>query len=260
MRQEILAKINTWKYENRLDKQLKEELYQMNEEELNDAFYTDLAFGTGGLRGILGVGTNRMNIYTVGKATRGFSEYVLERYEDAKERGIVIAYDCRHYSVEFAHTAASVIAGLGIKVYLFSSFRPTPELSFAVRKLNCVGGIMITASHNPSNYNGYKVSDHNGCQLTPVYASKVIAKIEQVDNLFDIPAINFDEGIKSGIIQIVDKEVDAPYIDAVKTITVQSLPSSLKKNIKIVFTPASWDCKCFFTKYVKGRRIRCYSC
>lgn len=237
MKQDILAKVELWKNEKNLDEKLMTELMSLNDEELSDAFYTDLAFGTGGLRGILGVGTNRMNIYTVARATRGFMEYLLETQENAEARGVVISYDCRNNSQLFAQIASMVIAQMGVKVYVFSSLRPTPELSFAVRYLNCIGGIMITASHNPSEYNGYKVYDYNGCQLTPSLANQVIAKIAKINNLFDIPTIDYNEGINRGLIKVIDKEVDEPFVEAVKTVTIQKLLPQVKKNLKVVFTP-----------------------
>ena len=230
----VIEKIKKWQENPNLDEKLKEELASLDEEKLNDAFYTDLEFGTGGLRGVLGVGTNRMNIYTVQKATYGFYEYLREKYEDLDERGMVISYDCRNYSYEFACAAASVFASNGVKVYLFSSLRPTPELSFAVRKLKCAGGIMITASHNPPEYNGYKVYDEDGCQLIPELADIVINKIENVKDIFSIEVKDFAELKDAGLITLIDKEVDDAYLEQVKTVPVQEVK---KDNIKIVFTP-----------------------
>ncbi len=230
----VCEKIKKWQENPNLDEKLKEELASLDEEKLNDAFYTDLEFGTGGLRGVLGVGTNRMNIYTVQKATYGFYEYLREKYEDLNERGMVISYDCRNYSYEFACAAASVFASNGVKVYLFSSLRPTPELSFAVRKLKCAGGIMITASHNPPEYNGYKVYDEDGCQLIPELADIVINKIENIKDIFSIEVKDFAELKDDGLITLIDKEVDDAYLEQVKTVPVQEVK---KDNIKIVFTP-----------------------
>ena len=230
----VIEKIKKWQENPNLDEKLKEELASLDEEKLNDAFYTDLEFGTGGLRGVLGVGTNRMNIYTVQKATYGFYEYLREKYGDLDERGMVISYDCRNYSYEFACAAASVFASNGVKVYLFSSLRPTPELSFAVRKLKCAGGIMITASHNPPEYNGYKVYDEDGCQLIPELADIVINKIENIKDIFSIEVKDFAELKDAGLITLIDKEVDDAYLEQVKTVPVQEVK---KDNIKIVFTP-----------------------
>lgn len=236
MEQYILEKINKWKAFKELDQDLKDELNNLegNEDALIDAFGTDIAFGTGGLRGILGVGTNRMNIYVVRKTTLGFYRYMEDKYPNLKKQGVVISYDCRRNSYLFAKTAAEVIASQGTKVYIFSSLRSTPELSFAVRHLECAGGIMITASHNPPIYNGYKVYDDKGCQLIPNLADEVIAKINKIDDMFHIKTKSFDELTESGLIKVIDKEVDDPYVEIVKTVSVQQVPTD---NIKIVYTP-----------------------
>ncbi|MBQ8292206.1 MAG: phospho-sugar mutase [Bacilli bacterium] len=230
----VCEKIKKWQEYAYLDPRLKEELASLDEDKLNDAFYTDLEFGTGGLRGVLGVGTNRMNIYTIQKATYGFYLYLRERFENLNEQGMVISYDCRNYSYEFACRAASVLASNGVKVYLFSSLRPTPELSFAVRELKCAGGIMITASHNPPEYNGYKVYDEDGCQLIPCLADIVINKIEGIEDIFGIEVKDFEELKAAGKIVFIDKDVDDKYLEMVKTVPVQQVK---KDNIKIVFTP-----------------------
>ena len=236
MEQYILEKVNKWKAFKELDQDLKKELDQLegNEDALIDAFGSDIAFGTGGLRGILGVGTNRMNIYVVRKTTLGFYQYMEEKYPNLKEQGVVISYDCRKNSYLFAQIAAEVIASQGAKVYIFSSLRSTPELSFAVRHLKCAGGIMITASHNPPIYNGYKVYDDKGCQLIPHLADEVIAKISKIDDMFHIKTKTFDELKSLGLVKVIDKEVDEPYVEKVKTVTVQKVPTD---NIKIVYTP-----------------------
>lgn len=236
MEQYILEKVNKWKAFKELDQELKKELDQLegNEDALIDAFGSDIAFGTGGLRGILGVGTNRMNIYVVRKTTLGFYQYMEEKYPNLKEQGVVISYDCRKNSYLFAQTAAEVIASQGAKVYIFSSLRSTPELSFAVRHLKCAGGIMITASHNPPIYNGYKVYDDKGCQLIPHLADEVIAKISKIDDMFHIKTKTFNELEILGLVKVIDKEVDEPYVENVKTVTVQKVPTD---NIKIVYTP-----------------------
>ena len=153
------TEFNNWMGQENLESYLKEQLENMTEVEKEDAFYRNLEFGTGGMRGVVGPGTNRMNIYTIRKANEGFAKYLLGLGEDAKERGVVIAYDCRHFSPEFAMESAKVMASYGIKAYVFESLRPTPELSFAVRHLNAAGGIVVTASHNPPEYNGYKIYD-----------------------------------------------------------------------------------------------------
>ena len=237
MKQELLTKINLWRNEPSLDEELKNELNSLSEEELYDAFYKDIEFGTGGLRGVLGVGSNRMNKYIIAKATKGFVDYLLSRYPDCKEKGVVISYDCRHKSQDFAKIASSIIASTGTKVYMFSALRPTPELSFAVRYLNCVGGIMITASHNPPIYNGYKVYDHAGCQLIPEEADKVIELINKIDDIFKVESISFEEGQNNGLIHVIDKEVDGAFLDACRKVQVQKLSAEVKQDLKIVFTP-----------------------
>lgn len=223
-----LEKVDLWKNYKDLDLELKEELNQLNEKELEEAFALDLSFGTGGLRGLLGVGTNRMNIYIVRKATLGFGRFLLTK-DNAKKRGVAIAYDNRKYSKEFAKESAKVLSSLGFEVYLFEELRPTPELSFAVRHFNCVGGIMITASHNPKEYNGYKVYDENGCQLLPEDADLVIKEINKIDDYFNIEVSkNLDK------IKYIGKEVDKTYIREIKEVLLRP---NLDKNLKIVYTP-----------------------
>lgn len=236
MEQRVIEKIKKWESFEGLEPSLKEELASLksNEAALNDAFYNDIAFGTGGLRGILGVGTDRMNIYVVRKSTLGFLNYMIKKYPNIKNMGVAIAYDCRKNSHLFAEHVAEVIASNGVKAYLYSDIRSTPQLSFTVRNLKCAGGIMITASHNPPIYNGYKIYDHEGCQLVPELADEVINQINQIEDMFRIQTKPFDELVKEGLIKIIDKEVDEPYVKAVKEITVQKV---LKNNIKIVYTP-----------------------
>ena len=239
MEQKILEKISLWDNQN-LEVSLREELENLKQDEkaLYDAFYTDIAFGTGGLRGILGVGTNRMNIYVVAKTTQGFVNYMIEKYENIKEMGVVISYDCRKNSDVFSKVAANVIASNGIKVYIFDSLRSTPELSFAVRHYKAAGGIMITASHNPPIYNGYKVYDHEGCQLVPELADLCIAKVNAVENMFDLVEANyelaFNKNLANGMIKVIGRETDKEYIKLVNTVKVQDVK---KDNIKLVYTP-----------------------
>ena len=223
-----LEKVSLWKNNKNLDPVLLKELNGMNDKELQDAFTNDLEFGTGGLRGVLGVGTNRMNIYIVRKATLGFGRY-LSTKENALEKGVSISYDNRHQSKEFALESAKVLASLGFKVYLFNGLRPTPELSFAVRHFNNVGGIMITASHNPKEYNGYKIYDETGCQLVPAEADKVIDEINKIDDYF-----NIETNLNPENINFIGKEVDDIYINEIKKIVLQP---NLLKNFKVVYTP-----------------------
>ena len=236
MDKKTLEKIKLWQDFKELDHDLKKELEEIsgNESALLDAFYNDIAFGTGGLRGILGVGTDRMNIYVIRKCTLGFVKYMMKHYPNIKDMGVAIAYDCRKNSYLFAQHAAEVIASCGVKAYLYTAIRSTPQLSFTVRNLKCAGGIMITASHNPPIYNGYKIYDHEGCQLIPELADEVIAEINNIEDMFRIKTKSFDALVEEGMIKLIDKEVDAAYIEKVKTIPLQKVQ---KDNIKIVYTP-----------------------
>ena len=223
-----LDKALLWKQQTNLEPNLKKELESLDDKGLQEAFTNDLEFGTGGLRGILGVGTNRMNIYVVRKATLGFGRY-LDTFKNAHERGVCISHDNRHQSREFSIDAARVLTKMGFKVFLFEDLRPTPELSFSVRENKAVGGIMITASHNPKEYNGYKIYDEAGCQLVPSEASKVIEEINKIENFFDIPLSEDDKNII-----IMGKEMDNTYINNIKTIVMNP---NYKKDFKIVYTP-----------------------
>ncbi len=224
-----LENVKKWKEFKELDPSLRKELDSLNDKELEDAFAIDLAFGTGGMRGVLGVGTNRMNIYIVAKATLGFGRYLLTKSDVAKQKGVAISHDNRHQSVEFARISAEVLSTLGFRVFLFEALRPTPELSFAVRHFKCIGGIMITASHNPKEYNGYKIYDETGCQLVPADADKVIAEINKIDDYFAI-----DHSKHHDLIHYIGKDVDDIYINEVKKIILRP---NLKKNFKLVYTP-----------------------
>ena len=224
-----LENVKKWKEFKELDPSLRNELDSLNDKELEDAFAIDLAFGTGGMRGVLGVGTNRMNIYIVAKATLGFGRYLLTKSDVAKQKGVAISHDNRHQSVEFARISAEVLSTLGFRVFLFEALRPTPELSFAVRHFKCIGGIMITASPHPKEYNGYKIYDETGCQLVPAAADKVIAEIDKIDDYFAI-----DHSKNHDLIHYIGKDVDDIYINEVKKIILRP---NLKKNFKLVYTP-----------------------
>ena len=240
MEQKVLEKIQKWDSFEKLELSLREELNEIKKDEkaLYDAFYTDIAFGTGGLRGILGVGTNRMNIYVVAKTTKGFVDYMIEKYPNVKEMGVAISYDCRKNSDVFSKVAANVIASHGIKVYIFESLRSTPELSFTVRHYKAAGGIMITASHNPPIYNGYKVYDHEGCQLVPELADICIEKVNAVENMFELIDGDyeraFNDYLEQGLINVIGKETDEAYIKCVNTVPLNNVK---KDNIKVVYTP-----------------------
>ncbi|WP_289220100.1 phospho-sugar mutase [Ileibacterium valens] len=221
-----------WVNSPNLDESYKEVLESMNSEEKNDAFYTTIEFGTAGMRGLLGPGTNRINLHTIRKATQGFADYIKEHGEKACEEGIAIGYDNRHMSKELAFDCAKLLAKNGIRSYVFESLRPTPELSFAVRHLGCFGGIMITASHNPKEYNGYKLYDEKGCQLIPSLASQVIDKVNAIEDELAISSDITPE--QEALYTVIGADVDRPYYDAVESI---QLNPEVEKNIKIVFSP-----------------------
>lgn len=215
------------------DEATKKELLALTDErEIEDRFRCSMQFGTGGLRGVLGAGTNRMNIYTVRKATQGYADFVKQQGDTAVNRGVAIAYDNRWGSKEFAENTAGVLAANGIKVYLFESLRPMPELSFAVRELRCFGGVMITASHNPPRYNGYKLYDETGCQLVPRYTDQLIRYIDAVEDELHIACLPLEEA--GARIEIIGKEVDERYYQKVRGILFEP---DIPKNIKIVFSP-----------------------
>ena len=205
----------------------------MTEKEKNDAFYTTIEFGTAGMRGLLGPGTNRINLHTIRKANEGFAAYIEAQGEEAKQRGVAIGYDNRHMSPEFAMDSARVLAKHGIRSYVFESLRPTPELSFAVRYFHCFGGIMVTASHNPKEYNGYKLYDEKGCQLVPALAQQVIDRVNAVKDELAITADVSAEEEK--LITVIGKEVDEEYYKNV--LSIQLNPDVDKDLVKIIFTP-----------------------
>lgn len=221
-----------WVNHPNLDARYKDVLENMNEEEKNDAFYTLIEFGTAGMRGLLGPGTNRINIHTIRKATQGYANYIIAAGKEACEKGIAIGYDNRHMSREFAFDCADLLAKNNIRSYVFESLRPTPELSFAVRHLGCFGGIMITASHNPKEYNGYKLYDDKGCQLIPSLAAQVIDQVNAIEDELAIDANCTEEQEK--LITVIGKDVDEEYYKNVLSI---QLNPDVNKDIKIVFSP-----------------------
>ena len=200
-----------------------------------DAFYRDLEFGTGGLRGVLGAGTNRMNVYTVAKASQGLADYVIKHYPAAK-RSIAISRDSRIKSEEFAKISAGVFAGNGIKTYIYKELMPTPCASYAIRALHCSAGIMVTASHNPSKYNGYKVYGEDGCQITTDGAAEVLSEIEKLDIFDDVKQIDFEEGLQSGLISYIDDSIYTEFTEAVKSQSVL-YGDEVNKDVSIVYTP-----------------------
>lgn len=221
-----------WVNHPNLDARYKDVLENMNEEEKNDAFYTLIEFGTAGMRGLLGPGTNRINIHTIRKATQGYANYIIAAGKEACEKGIAIGYDNRHMSRELAFDCADLLAKNNIRSYVFESLRPTPELSFAVRHLGCFGGIMITASHNPKEYNGYKLYDDKGCQLIPPLAAQVIDQVNAIEDELAIDANCTEEQKK--LITVIGKDVDEEYYKNVLSI---QLNPDVNKDIKIVFSP-----------------------
>ncbi|HEP7262086.1 TPA: phospho-sugar mutase [Streptococcus pyogenes] len=217
---------------------LRQELLSMDEKSKEDAFYTNLEFGTAGMRGYIGAGTNRINIYVVRQATEGLAKLIETKGEEAKKRGVAIAYDSRHFSPEFAFESAQVLAQHGIKSYVFETLRPTPELSFAVRHLNAYAGIMVTASHNPAPFNGYKVYGQDGGQLPPADADALTDFIRAIENPFAVELADLDESKSAGLIQVIGEDVDMEYLREVKDVNInQDLINNFGKDMKIVYTP-----------------------
>ena len=233
-----------WLNSNRIDAQTKAALKAMSKEEIDDAFFKDVEFGTAGMRGVLGPGTNRLNDFTVIKATVAFGQYLLEIFPDAKKSGVVISHDNRHMSREFTLLSAKVLNDLGINTYIFDALRPTPELSFAVRYLKACGGIMITASHNPKQYNGYKVYDETGCQLVPDKISRLLEIIASLPNELDV---DYQIENERGVNIVLDNKVDDEYVRLVESIAINR--DLDKSKFKIVFTPNHG------TSYVNSMRI-----
>jgi len=231
---------NYWLSNSSLDDEIRNELESIKDDdkEIKERFYNELAFGTGGLRGIIAAGSDRMNIYTVRKATQGICEEIKSIGEDAIKKGVVISYDSRHKSYEFALESAKVIAANGIKAYLFDELRPTPELSFAVRYLNCARGIMITASHNPKQYNGYKVYGEDGGQLPPESADRVVEFMRKIDIFNDVKVIDEKEANDNGLIEIVGEEIDKVYLENVLSQSINSEPiKNLGDDFKVIYSP-----------------------
>ena len=223
------------------DEQTKNELLSIkdDEKEIQDRFYKNLEFGTGGLRGIIGAGTNRINIYTVRRATLGVLNFIMKTQgEEGKQKGIVIAHDSRYMSREFCIEVAKTLSAYGVKAYIFEELKPTPELSFAVRYLKCAMGIVITASHNPKEYNGYKVYDSDGGQICIDMANDIIAEVNKIDDYSIIKSIDFEEALSKNLITILDNEVDDEFIKAVKKqVLRQNIIDECGKKLKIIYTP-----------------------
>ena len=233
--EEVRSKAQVWldgNYDEETKKEVRRMLDTSDKTELIESFYKDLEFGTGGLRGIMGAGTNRMNIYTVGSATQGLSNYLKSQFPNIPQISVVIGHDCRNNSRKFAEISANIFSANGIKVYLFEDLRPTPEASFAIRHLGCQSGIILTASHNPKEYNGYKAYWDDGAQMIAPHDVNVIKEVEKIKDVNDIKFKGNPE-----LIQIIGKEIDGAFIDAVKTLSLS--PESIKRHsdLKIVYTP-----------------------
>lgn len=217
---------------------LRQDLENMDEKTKEDAFYTNLEFGTAGMRGLIGAGTNRINIYVVRQATEGLARLIESKGGNEKERGVAIAYDSRHFSPEFAFESAAVLSKHGIKSYVFESLRPTPELSFAVRHLNCFAGIMVTASHNPAPFNGYKVYGEDGGQMPPHDADALTTYIRAIENPFAVEVADVEAEKASGLIEVIGEAVDVEYLKEVKDVNINpALIEEFGKDMKIVYTP-----------------------
>lgn len=240
MEHNIRKTYKLWRESPCFDEATKSELYNIKDDwpEIEDRFYKELQFGTAGLRGVIGAGTNRMNVYTVRKATQGLADCISSEGEAAKDRGVVIAYDSRRMSPEFSEAASLVLAANGIKAYLFKELRATPELSFAIRYLNCIAGIVVTASHNPREYNGYKVYWEDGAQIATARAEAIIESIDKINDFAAIPVLTKEAALTKGLLVYLDEQVDDQYLAAVKQ---QSLSSDIVKKVaadfKVVYTP-----------------------
>ncbi len=227
-----------WLTDSYFDEKTKEELRGIaeDEKEIEERFYKELEFGTGGLRGIIGAGTNRMNIYTVRKATQGLANFIIR--EQAQEKGVAIAYDSRNMSLEFAEEAALCLAANGIRAYIFPSLRPTPMLSFALRKLGCIAGIVVTASHNPPEYNGYKVYWEDGAQITFPKDKEIIGEVKGITDYAQVKTTSREEALKTGFYQVIGEEIDDAYMEELKKLVLHpEIIQQEAKDLKIVYTP-----------------------
>ena len=227
-----------WCTDPYFDDETKKELLAIKDDkaEIEDRFYRQLEFGTGGLRGVIGAGTNRMNIYTVRQATQGLANYIIS--QNGQSKGVAIAYDSRIMSKEFADEAALCLNANGIKAYVFPSLRPTPELSFSVRELHCISGIVITASHNPREYNGYKVYWEDGAQITPPHDKNILAEVAKVTEFSAVKTMDKDEAVKAGLYNVIGEDIDDKYMEQLKKQSIHpDIIKKMAKDIKIVYTP-----------------------
>ena len=227
-----------WLEDDYFDQDTKNELLAIkdDEKEIEDRFYKELDFGTGGLRGVIGAGTNRMNLYTVRKATQGLANYILK--QGTQDKGVAIAYDSRFMSPEFADAAALCLSANGIKSYVFDALRPTPELSFAVRKLGCTAGIVVTASHNPPEYNGYKVYWEDGAQVTAPKDKEIITEVKSITDYHTVKTMSKEAAMEAGLYNVIGKEIDDAYmVELKKQIVHPEVIKEVAEDIKIVYTP-----------------------
>ena len=253
---------NTWKNQATLETSLKQELTAMagDDSALEDAFYEPMEFGTAGMRGVLGPGINRMNIYTVRQATEGLARFMDTLPADVKERGVAISFDSRHHSEDFAHESARVLGQHGIKSYVFESLRPTPELSFTVRHLHTYAGIMITASHNPKQYNGYKIYGEDGGQMPPKESDLITSYIRKVDDVFAIAVADEQQLLADKTETIIGDDVDQDYLAKVKEVTInQKLVDEVGKDMKLVFTPLHGTGRMLGEKALKNAGFKNFS-
>lgn len=235
---EMMKKYELWSNDTYFDENIRAELKTISgdEKEITERFYKDLEFGTGGLRGIIGAGTNRMNLYTVRKATQGLANFILK--EGGASKGVAIAYDCRRMSVEFAMETATTMAANGIKAYVFDSLRPTPELSFAVRELGCIAGVVVTASHNPKEYNGYKVYWEDGAQVAEPKDGYIINEVNAVTSFDLVKSMTQEEAKAQGLLEIIGEEIDIKYMEQLEALLINpEVVKAMGEDLKIVYTP-----------------------
>lgn len=248
---EYREKYNSWLANEYFDEETRNELLELTDEkEIEDRFYTDLIFGTAGLRGKIGAGTNRMNKYTVSLATQGLAQTIVKHGQEAMDRGVAIAFDVRRFSDEFAEIAARVLAANGIKAYLYDGIRTTPVLSYTVRRLNCISGIVVTASHNPRDYNGYKVYWEEGSQILDNVADEILSEIDGIESFESIKLMDYEEAISKGFITIIGKEIDDEYNKALLNMAIND---DIDKDIKIVYTPLNGTGNIPVTRILKER-------
>ncbi|WP_026526817.1 phospho-sugar mutase [Butyrivibrio sp. VCD2006] len=238
---DVSKQLEYWLNDPYFDEDTKNELLSIrnDEKEVQDRFYQELEFGTGGLRGVIGAGTNRMNKYVVRKATQGLANYIKKNGgADGAKRGVAISYDCRRFSPEFADETARCLAANGIKAYVFDELRPTPELSFALRKLNCIAGVMITASHNPPEYNGYKAYWEDGAQVTPPHDTGIITEVKAITDYNDVKTMSKDDAMKAGLYEIIGKDIDDAYmVELKKQIIHLDVIKEMAEKLTVVYTP-----------------------